>query len=89
MPRIDLWTALLGAALIIALLAYVIRNPLQAIGRFVRGLAVGGAVIWAANWLGQAHQFHVPWNPFTAAILGLFGLPGALALLWLRWWLPV
>lgn len=89
MGKIDLPTALFAAGLAIALLAYVIRNPLRFLGRFVRGLVVGGAVIWAANWLGQAHQFHVPWNPITAAILGLFGLPGALALLWLRWWLPV
>lgn len=88
MPQAYLLAAA-GAGLTIAVLAYVIRDPLGAVGRFIRSFVVGGTVIWAANWLGEAHQFHVPWNPVTAAVLGVFGLPGALALLWLRWWLPL
>lgn len=40
----------------------------------------GGASLWVLNTLGTTVHFHLPLNMATAAVAGVLGLPGVLAL---------
>jgi inhibitor of the pro-sigma K processing machinery len=41
---------------------------------------VGGAAVWAVDWVGGGLGLHVALNPVTALVAGFFGLPGLTAL---------
>ncbi|MFV9511855.1 pro-sigmaK processing inhibitor BofA family protein [Tepidibacillus sp. LV47] len=44
-------------------------------------MVVGGILIFFINLGGQFIQFHIPLNPITAMVIGIFGFPGLLAFL--------
>lgn len=47
-------------------------------------LALGGAAIWALNWVGAFFGFHLGLNLITALAVGYLGVPGVIMLVALQ-----
>lgn len=55
--------------------------PVKWAGKLLVNSLVGGVLIFIFNQIGGVYGLYVPLNPFTAIILGLLGIPGAICLL--------
>lgn len=72
----------IGLAVLLIRFFYV---PLRLLLLFLVNSTLGGAVLWGLNWLGGFVGFHIGLNPVTAAVTGLFGLPGLALLVALKY----
>ena len=67
------------------LLLYVVGRiffmPLRLVFKLVYNGLIGGAMLWAVNFVGSHFAFAVPINPFTALIAGFLGIPGVILLI--------
>lgn len=57
------------------------------IGIGIIQIAIGAIVLYLLNTVGSYVNVNVPINPITAAITGLLGVPGLLALLVIKLWI--
>lgn len=60
---------------------YMFLVPLKIILRLLLNSCLGGIFILLFNWIGGNWDLHIPLNVFSAVIVGLLGLPGAIILL--------
>jgi len=70
------------------LLVQVLYIPARLLILLVYNGILGGLALWIINLLGQFVEFHVGLNPITALIAGLLGIPGVVALVFLRTMVP-
>ncbi len=72
-----LWQYAAGVAVFLALLWWISPD----IGRIVAGVAlrivIGGAVLYAFDFVARPYGYSIGVNPVTASVLGVLGLPGA------------
>ena len=54
--------------------------PIKKILKLVFNSILGGVVIFLINIIGANFNFHIGLNFFTSIIIGLLGIPGAVAL---------
>lgn len=71
--------ALLGLAVL-----RVLGDPLLRLLRLLACCLAGGLALWAVNQVGGPVGFHIGLNPVSAAVVGLLGVPGLVALGLLR-----
>lgn len=57
---------------------YMFLVPIKIILRLVGNSVLGAIFILLVNWGGAIWDLHIPLNIFTAIIVGLLGIPGAL-----------
>ena len=69
-----------GAAAVYVLLRWLRRPLLLVAGGAVR-LVLGGAAIWALDFLGRPAGLHVALNPASSLVAGFLGIPGLALLL--------
>lgn len=72
--------AMLGGYLALRLLA----EPARYVGLVLLRAAGGYLVLWALNGAGLLLGYHLPLNPATAAVVGILGAPGLVAVLLLQ-----
>ena len=70
-------------ALLIAL--QILAKPVEWTARIVGNSIAGGLGIWVVNLVGGLFGLHLGLNPVTAAVVGLLGVPGLVALGIMRW----
>jgi inhibitor of the pro-sigma K processing machinery len=67
------------------ILLYVIGRmflmPIKLIFRLIYNGLIGGAMLWALNFVGLHIGFTIAINPITALIAGFLGLPGVILLI--------
>ena len=63
---------------VMALLGYLLLVPRRFIWRMAAGGVLGAIVLFIMNLFSRVIGFSVALNPFTALVVGLLGLPGAL-----------
>ncbi|KEO81455.1 pro-sigmaK processing inhibitor BofA family protein [Tumebacillus flagellatus] len=78
---------MIGAVVVLYLLAQFVREPGAALMNLVRGLIVGLVALVLVNLVGGSFGFHIGLNPATALTAGLLGLPGVAALVVIHLWL--
>lgn len=61
--------------------------PVKKILKLVFNSILGGVVIFLINIIGANFNFHIGLNFFTSIIIGLLGIPGAVALFLIKLWL--
>ncbi len=61
--------------------------PIKKILKLVFNSILGGVVIFLINIIGANFNFHIGLNFFTSIIIGLLGIPGAVALFLIKLWL--
>ncbi|MBR0597601.1 pro-sigmaK processing inhibitor BofA family protein [Clostridiales bacterium BAD-6] len=64
-------------------IGYMFLVPIKIMLRLVANSILGGIFIIVVNWIGTTWDVHIPLNVFTAVIVGILGLPGAILLLFL------
>ena len=62
---------------------YMFLVPIKILLKLMINSILGGLFIVLVNWTGTYWDLHIPINIFTAVIVGLLGLPGAILLLFL------
>jgi len=67
------------------ILLYVVGRmflmPIKLIFRLIYNALIGGAMLWALNFVGLHIGFTIAINPITALIAGFLGLPGVILLI--------
>jgi inhibitor of the pro-sigma K processing machinery len=67
------------------ILLYVVGRmflmPIKLIFRLIYNALIGGAMLWALNFVGLHIGFSIAINPITALIAGFLGLPGVILLI--------
>ena len=61
--------------------------PIKKILKLVFNSILGGVVIFLINIIGANFNFHIGLNFYTSIIIGLLGIPGAVALFLIKLWL--
>jgi inhibitor of the pro-sigma K processing machinery len=73
-----------AGVVVLLVVLQVLARPLELLARVLGRSLLGGLAIWVVNLAGAAAGFHLPLNPASAAVVGLLGVPGFLALVVLR-----
>ena len=69
-----------GAILVLFLILKILALPIKLIIKLVINGVIGGAIIWVINLIGAGFGFVITLNWFTAILVGIFGIPGAIVL---------
>jgi inhibitor of the pro-sigma K processing machinery len=66
------------------ILLYIIGRmfllPIRMVFRLVYNGLIGGAMLWALNFVGAHVGFTIAINPLTALVAGFLGIPGVILL---------
>lgn len=65
------------------IIGYMFLVPIKFLLRLVGNSILGGLFILFINWIGPHWDLHISLNFFTAVIVGILGIPGAILLLFL------
>lgn len=68
---------------ILYVIGYLFLVPIKFLVRLTINSLLGGVFILLVNWMGGSFGVHIPLNFFTAVLVGILGLPGAILLLFL------
>lgn len=70
----------LGALLAIFIILKILSAPFKLIIKLVINGLIGGAIIYVINWIGAGFNFALPLEWWSAILVGLLGIPGAVIL---------
>ncbi len=85
MEQVLILLAWVAGILLVLAFGKKMKVPLRlALKLLINGL-LGGAVILLINLLGQSIHFHISLNVYSALIAGIFGLPGVILLIILKY----
>jgi len=85
MEKMLILLAWVAGILLVLAFGKKMKVPLRlALKLLINGL-LGGAVILLINLLGQSIHFHISLNVYSALIAGIFGLPGVILLIILKY----
>jgi inhibitor of the pro-sigma K processing machinery len=65
---------------VVLLLLQVLAKPIEVLLRVAGSSIAGGIGLWLINLAGAPFGFHLALNPASAAIAGMLGIPGVVAL---------
>ncbi len=71
--------------IILLLLGWVLLSPLKMLIKFIYNSILGGLALLLINLLGKFIGISIGINIITAAIVGIFGIPGLILLLVLQY----
>ncbi|MBM7694789.1 inhibitor of the pro-sigma K processing machinery [Peribacillus deserti] len=81
------FVAVIGSLIILLLLIGTPLKPLRWIGQACIKLVIGALFLFFLNAAGTKIGLHVPINPATASVAGFLGVPGAVALAAIEYWI--
>ncbi len=55
--------------------------PVKFILKLIYNGLIGGAMLWAVNYIGAYFSFAIAINPITALVAGFLGVPGVVLLI--------
>ena len=58
--------------------------PIKGIFKLMFNSVIGGILIWIINLVGGMWNFHIGLNIYTAILVGLLGVPGAMFLVFVK-----
>ena len=61
--------------------------PIKTILKLILNSILGGIIIYIINLIGVAFNFHIGLNIITAIFVGILGIPGAIILIILKFFL--
>ena len=67
--------------ILIGILGRLFLVPLKKILKLIINSIVGAFIIYLINYIGLMLDFHIGLNFFTAAFVGILGIPGAILLI--------
>lgn len=79
--------SILGGLIVLLLVLGAPTKPLRLIGQGVIKILIGAIFLFFLNAFGNSMGIYVPINFATAAISGLLGIPGVVALVAIQTWI--
>lgn len=70
----------LGALLAIFIILKILSAPFKLIIKLVINGLIGGLIIYVINWIGAGFNFALPLEWWSAILVGILGIPGAIIL---------
>lgn len=70
----------IGAVVVLFLILKLLALPMKLIIKLVVNGVIGGIIIWLINLVGASFGFTITLNWFTAILVGIFGIPGAIGI---------
>lgn len=70
----------LGALVVLYIVLKVLSLPLKIIIKLVVNGLIGGLIIFGINWIGASFGFALPLEWWSAILVGILGIPGAIIL---------
>ena len=70
----------LGALVVLYIVLKVLSLPLKIIIKLVVNGLIGGLIIFGINWIGAGFGFALPLEWWSAILVGILGIPGAIIL---------
>ena len=80
----DAWITYGLGLVVLYMLIRVFLVPIRFLLQTAYHLVLGGAILWAVNWVGQYFGYHLALNPLTAFAVGYLGAPGLVLLVLLQ-----
>ncbi len=74
----------LGCIIFLFIIGKIFIIPLKSIFKLIANSVIGGLIIFIINLIGGMFSFHIGLNFFTAIIIGILGIPGAILLIVLK-----
>lgn len=71
----------LGALLAIFIILKILSAPFKLIIKLVINGLIGGLIIYVINWIGAGFNFALPLEWWSAILVGILGIPGAIVLI--------
>lgn len=71
----------LGALLVLYIILKVLALPVKIIIKLLVNGLIGGAIIFAINYIGAGFGFVLPLEWWSAILVGILGIPGAIILI--------
>lgn len=71
----------LGALLAIFIILKILSAPFKLIIKLVINGLIGGLIIYVINWIGAGFNFALPLEWWSAILVGILGIPGAIILI--------
>ena len=68
----------------IFLIGRIFVVPIKFILKMLINSVLGGLLIYIINVIGTSFNFHIGLNVFTAAFIGILGIPGSICLVFLK-----
>lgn len=79
--------SILGGLIVLLLVIGAPTKPLRLLGQGVIKILIGAIFLFFLNAFGNSMGIYVPINFATAAISGLLGIPGVVALVAIQTWI--
>ena len=70
----------IGTIFLIFIVLKILSAPFKLIIKLVINGLIGGAIIYIINWIGAGFNFALPLEWWSAILVGLLGIPGAVIL---------
>lgn len=70
--------------MLIFMTSWIFFKPLKFIGKILLNSLVGALILIIFNYFGQYTGLYIGVNEFTALIIGILGVPGFIALLFVK-----
>lgn len=70
----------LGTIFLIFIVLKILSAPFKLIIKLVINGLIGGAIIYIINWIGAGFNFALPLEWWSAILVGILGIPGAIIL---------
>lgn len=70
----------LGALLVLYIILKILALPVKIIIKLLVNGLIGGVIIFAINYIGASFGFVLPLEWWSAILVGILGIPGAIIL---------
>ncbi len=70
----------LGVLLAIFIILKILSAPFKLIIKVILNGLIGGLIIYVINWIGAGFSFALPLEWWSAILVGILGIPGAIIL---------
>ncbi len=71
----------IGALIVLYIILKILALPVKLIIKLVINGLIGGLIIFGINWIGANFGFILPLEWWSAILVGILGVPGAIILI--------
>lgn len=71
----------IGALVVLYILLKILALPIKLIIKLLINGLIGGLIIFGINWIGSNFGFVLPLEWWSAILVGILGIPGAIILI--------
>ena len=78
---------MIGCVLAFLIIGKIFLFPIKLLFKLILNTIIGGAIIYIINLIGANFGFHIGLNITTSLVVGILGIPGAILLIILQFFI--